>query len=110
MYDLIGSLIAIVLIGFLFAPIVLAVYMWNGAKFDNDNDGKDDLPNRWQRRVGLTKSSWPAILWGVIHRLTGVIHNPWNCEIYHKTYAGNGLGNVSAIRYNCYYPTTKGYK
>jgi hypothetical protein len=26
---------------------VLAVYMWNGAKFDNDNDGKDDLPNRW---------------------------------------------------------------
>jgi hypothetical protein len=46
-YDILGSLIGILLIGFLFSPIVLAVYMWNGAKFDNDNDGKDDLPNRW---------------------------------------------------------------
>jgi len=47
MYDLIGSLIGILLIGFLCSPIVLAVYMWNNAKIDNDNDGKEDLPNRW---------------------------------------------------------------
>ena len=47
MTDIIGSVIAIILIGFLCSPIVLAVYMWNGAKFDGDNDGQEDLPNRW---------------------------------------------------------------
>ena len=47
MYDWIGSIIAIILIGFLCSPIVLAVYMWNAAKIDIDNDGKEDLPNRW---------------------------------------------------------------
>jgi hypothetical protein len=47
MTDLIGSMIAIILIAFLFSPIVLAVYMWAGAKIDIDQDGKEDLPNRW---------------------------------------------------------------
>jgi uncharacterized membrane protein (DUF485 family) len=47
MYDVVGSIIAIGLIAFLCSPIVLAVYMWNGAKFDDDNDGIEDLPNRW---------------------------------------------------------------
>jgi hypothetical protein len=47
MYDAIGSVLAIGLIAFLCSPIVLAVYMWNGAKFDDDNDGIEDLPNRW---------------------------------------------------------------
>jgi len=49
MYDILGSTIAIILIAFLCSPIVLAIYMWNGAKFDNDNDGQEDLPNRWNR-------------------------------------------------------------
>jgi hypothetical protein len=47
MYDVIGSILGIGLIAFLCSPIVLAVYMWNGAKFDDDNDGIEDLPNRW---------------------------------------------------------------
>jgi len=47
MIDVIGSLIAIMLILFLCSPIILAVYMWNAAKVDVDNDGKEDLPNRW---------------------------------------------------------------
>jgi len=47
MTDLFGSLIAIILILFLCSPIVLAVYMWNTAKVDIDDDGKEDLPNRW---------------------------------------------------------------
>ena len=47
MYDILGSLIGILLILFLCSPIMLAVYMWRGAKIDNDNDGKEDLPNRW---------------------------------------------------------------
>jgi len=47
MYEVIGSLIGIVLILFLCSPIMLAVYMWRGAKIDIDNDGKEDLPNRW---------------------------------------------------------------
>ena len=49
MTDLIGSVIAIILIAFLCTPVVLAVYMWRGAKIDNDHDGKDDLPNRWSK-------------------------------------------------------------
>jgi hypothetical protein len=47
MTDIVGSLIAIILILFLCSPIVLAVYMWNSAKIDIDKDGKEDLPNRW---------------------------------------------------------------
>ena len=49
MTDVIGSLIGIILIGFLCSPILLAVYMWNSVKIDSDNDGKDDVPNRWDR-------------------------------------------------------------
>jgi hypothetical protein len=49
MYDILGSLIGIILIIFLCSPIMLAVYMWNSAKIDIDNDGKEDLPNRWDR-------------------------------------------------------------
>jgi hypothetical protein len=29
---------------------VLAVYMWRGAKIDSDNDGKDDVPYRWEKQ------------------------------------------------------------
>jgi hypothetical protein len=47
MYDVIGSVIAIILISFLCSPVVLAVYMWRSVKIDNDHDGKDDVPNRW---------------------------------------------------------------
>ena len=47
MTDLVGSVIAIVLIAFLCSPILLIMYVWRGAKIDNDNDGKDDVPNRW---------------------------------------------------------------
>ena len=49
MYDFIGSVIGIILILFLCSPIALAVYMWNSAKVDIDNDGKEDLPNRWSK-------------------------------------------------------------
>ena len=47
MTDIFGSVIAILLIGFLCSPIMLAVYMWRSVKIDIDNDGKEDLPNRW---------------------------------------------------------------
>lgn len=47
MTDMFGSVIAIILIGFLCSPVVLAIYMWNVSKIDNDNDGEEDLPNRW---------------------------------------------------------------
>jgi hypothetical protein len=47
MIEIIGALIAITLILFLCSPIVLAVYMWNAAKVDTDNDGHEDIPNRW---------------------------------------------------------------
>ena len=50
MTDLIGSVIAIILIIFLCTPVVLAVYMWRGAKIDNDHDGKDDVPYRWEKQ------------------------------------------------------------
>jgi hypothetical protein len=50
MYDLIGSIIGIMLIAFLCSPLVLAFYIWQGAKIDNDNDGKDDIPYRWQKK------------------------------------------------------------
>jgi hypothetical protein len=47
MYDILGSVIGIILIAFLCSPIVLALYMWTNGKIDTDNDGKEDLPNRW---------------------------------------------------------------
>ena len=50
MTDMIGSVIAIILITFLCTPVVLAVYMWRGAKIDNDHDGKDDVPYRWEKQ------------------------------------------------------------
>ncbi len=50
MTELIGSVIAIILIAFLCTPVVLAVYMWRGAKIDNDHDGKDDVPYCWEKQ------------------------------------------------------------
>jgi hypothetical protein len=50
MTDLLGSVIAIILIAFLCSPVVLAVYMWRGIKIDNDHDGKDDVPYRWEKK------------------------------------------------------------
>jgi len=50
MTDLIGSVIGIILIAFLCTPVLLAVYMWRGAKIDNDHDGKDDVPYRWEKQ------------------------------------------------------------
>ena len=50
MTELIGSAIAIILIAFLCTPVVLVVYMWRGAKIDNDHDGKDDVPYRWEKQ------------------------------------------------------------
>jgi hypothetical protein len=50
MTDIIGSLIGIILIGFLCSPVVLAMYMWRSAKIDIDNDGKDDVPYRWEKQ------------------------------------------------------------
>jgi len=43
MTDLLGSVIAIILIAFLCSPIVLTVYMWRSVKIDNDHDGKEDI-------------------------------------------------------------------
>jgi hypothetical protein len=47
MYEVLGSVIGILLILALCSPIILAVYMWNTGKIDIDKDGKEDLPNRW---------------------------------------------------------------
>jgi hypothetical protein len=49
MTDMIGSAIGILLIAFLCSPIVLAMYVWRGAKVDNNHDGKDDVPYRWEK-------------------------------------------------------------
>ena len=49
MTDLIGALIGIILISFLLSPIILAVYMLANSKIDIDGDGKEDLPNRWNK-------------------------------------------------------------
>ena len=46
---MIGSAIGILLIAFSCSPIFLAMYVWRGAKVDNDNDGKDDVPYRWEK-------------------------------------------------------------
>jgi hypothetical protein len=46
---MIGSAIAIILIAFLCSPIVLTVYMWTNVKIDNNHDGKDDVPYRWEK-------------------------------------------------------------
>ena len=50
MYDVIGSLIGIILILFLISPIALAVYMLHNSKVDVDNDGNDDVPYRWENK------------------------------------------------------------
>jgi hypothetical protein len=50
MTDMIGSLIGILLIGFLCSPIVLAVYMLKSSKIDIDHDGNDDVPYRWKNK------------------------------------------------------------
>ncbi len=50
MTELIGSVIAIILIAFLCTPVLLAAYMWRGTKVDNDHDGKDDVPYRWEKQ------------------------------------------------------------
>jgi hypothetical protein len=47
MADLVGSVIAIGLIFFLCSPLILVVYMWRSVKVDIDDDGKEDVPNRW---------------------------------------------------------------
>jgi hypothetical protein len=49
MTDVVGYLVAIMLISFLFSPVVLFLYVWFGFKVDNDNDGKDDAPYRWEK-------------------------------------------------------------
>ena len=50
MTDVVGSVIAIILIGFLCTPVLLAVYMWRSLNIDNDHDGKDDVPYRWEKQ------------------------------------------------------------
>ena len=50
MYDVLGSMIGIVLIFFLLSPIILAVYMLTSSKIDVDGDGHDDVPNRWENK------------------------------------------------------------
>ncbi len=50
MTDLIGSVIAIILIAFLCTPVLLAAYMCRVTKVDNDHDGKDDVPYRWEKQ------------------------------------------------------------
>jgi hypothetical protein len=49
MTDLIGALFGIILIFFLLSPIILAAYMLANSKIDIDGDGKEDLPNRWNK-------------------------------------------------------------
>jgi hypothetical protein len=49
MTDLIGSLIGIILILFLCSPLALAVYILNATNIDIDEDGKHDVPYRWEK-------------------------------------------------------------
>ena len=77
--DLIGSVIAIILIGFLCTPVLLAVYMWRSAKIDNDHDGKVEVPYRWDkeyRRVELTIVSSAPICRGLSTGLRGLSTAP----------------------------------
>jgi len=49
MTDILGSLIGIIIIGFLFSPVALIFYMFSKSKVDIDGDGHDDLPYRWEK-------------------------------------------------------------
>lgn len=59
MYDVLGSMIGIVLIFFLLSPIILAVYMLTSSKIDVDGDGHDDVPNRWENKQAGNLSACP---------------------------------------------------
>ena len=48
MYDALGVFFGLLIILFLISPILLSIYMWTSSKIDIDNDGKEDIPNRWQ--------------------------------------------------------------
>ncbi len=49
MIDVIAAIISIILIFFLCSPLLLSIYLWRGSKIDVDNDGKEDIPYRWQK-------------------------------------------------------------
>ena len=47
MTDFIGAVLGIMLMLFIFSPIILVIYMWTNSKIDVDGDGKDDTRYRW---------------------------------------------------------------
>lgn len=49
MADTIGAIIGIILILFLCAPILLAVLIIKETNIDIDDDGKHDVPYRWEK-------------------------------------------------------------
>ena len=68
MEDTLGALIAIVLISAITLPIPIAIW----AVFSS------------QRRVDLTRSSWPAKVAAYPQAYGLLVDNPGNCEVYHK--------------------------
>ena len=81
MADLTGSVIAIILIAALVLPIAIAIW----AVF------------KGQRRVDLTKLSWPAKVRGYPQAYGSYPQPPENCEISHKAYAG--IDQVMSVSY-----------
>jgi hypothetical protein len=49
MTDLIGSVIGIIFILFLCSPIAIAVLVWRSTNIDVNDDGKRDVPYRWEK-------------------------------------------------------------
>ena len=45
---MIGALIGIILILFLLTPIAVAVLVWRSTNIDVNDDGKRDVPYRWE--------------------------------------------------------------
>ena len=69
MADLIGSIIAIILLGALVLPIPIAIWAVFTA----------------QRRVDLTRSSWPANVAAYPQAYGSYPQPPEKCEYYHKS-------------------------
>jgi len=48
-YDVIGSIVGLLIIICFATPFIIVFSLMFKLKIDNDGDGKDDVPYRWQK-------------------------------------------------------------
>ena len=48
-YDVIGTILGLIIIVFVATPFIIVFSLMFKLKIDNDGDGKDDVPYRWQK-------------------------------------------------------------